>query len=65
MLPTKSCFDDEIELCPAKKPLVPTFNREVAELWDMGFTDEDAARHALRACNGNVQGAVERLLAGS
>jgi len=68
MLPTKSAFDDEIEVLPMKKDVaaaVPTFDTQVAELYDMGFVDETAARHALRACNGNVQCAVERLLAAS
>ena len=61
-LPVKSLFDNEIELLPAKA--LPLYEREMSELRAMGFDDEHAARHALRACNGDVQNAVERLLGG-
>ena len=57
----KSPFDNEIELLPAVSA-VPTYDKELGEVLTLGFTDQQAARHALKACNGNVQEAVERLL---
>ena len=43
----------------------PRDSEKVAMLWDMGFTDEDAARHALQANNGDVQDAISWLLQGT
>lgn len=60
--PIKSEFDNDIELLPTKSA-IPTFDKEVVELAGMGFTDTQRARHALCAVNGDVQAAVERLLA--
>ena len=64
-LPVKSAFDDEIELLPSKESAIPMYERELRELHDMGFTDAYEALFALRACNGNVQSAIERLLSAS
>ena len=56
-------FDDEIEIAPAlTTSSLPGISNHLAELWDMGFTDEQAARNALIAANGDFQGAVEHLL---
>ena len=52
---------NEIELLDA-----PNADEEfaplVASLMAMGFADEQASLHALKACNGNVEQAVEKLL---
>ena len=64
--PAFSDYDDEIELLPAKSiSALPAYDDKVRELEQMGFADEHAARCALRASNGDVHAAVERLLAGS
>lgn len=58
-------YDDEIEILPAPavRSVVPSYDREVGELRDMGLAvNEHEARHALQACNGDLQLAVERLL---
>ena len=65
-MPSKSPFDNEIEVLPTKSVgAPPSYETELSELAAMGFSDIPAALHALRACNGDVQGAVERLLMGA
>jgi len=71
-LPVKLELMDTLELCPIPvKPdpsdaislyTVPRDSEKVAVLFDMGFEDEVAARHALQASNGDVQAAVNWLL---
>ena len=43
---------------------LPTYDVEIAQLEGMGFTNRDANLAALRATNGNVQQAIDRLLLG-
>ena len=60
--PNISPWDHELELLPVKS-MLPTFDRQVRELSEMGFTDAIAAQTALRATNGDVPAAIERLVA--
>ena len=63
--PIKSQFDDEIELEPMKPmPAQPAYDDEFASMVAMGL-DETACRHAIKACNGDVNAAVEKLIGGA
>ena len=60
--PMKSPFDSEIEYLPDPATEILRYDQQVAEIINMGFTDADAVLHALRACKGDVQKSVDRLL---
>lgn len=60
-LPKPTAHDHEIELLDAKTE-PPNYAEQVASLQHMGFDDAAACLIALKATNGNVEAALERLL---
>jgi membrane-associated protease RseP (regulator of RpoE activity) len=55
-------YENEIELLDAAEPSERKFSQQVTQLVNMGFADELANLHVLRATNGNIEKAVEKLL---
>ena len=55
-------YENEIELLDAVELMEQSFGQQVKQLVNMGFADELANLHMLRATNGNIEKAVEKLL---